>query len=130
MYLCIIRQNRSLISCVLFLSFVMEPFQSFGVLNSLWACDQKRILMSCNLCSNNLIHFSLRVSLTKSTLGDFGRWSNTISATPWKLSDIGERKSKNKAWPSITYATGSFVGVVIGSTQASRWCKNLLSPFS
>ena len=35
-----------------------------------------------------LIEFSLDISLTKSTLDDFGRRSNTISATPRKLFEI------------------------------------------
>ena len=36
----------------------------------------------------SLIEFSLDISLTKSTLDDFGRLSNIIYATPRKLSGI------------------------------------------
>ena len=42
----------------------------------------------------NIIEFSLDVSETKSTHDDFARESCTISATPWKLSGIGERTKR------------------------------------
>ena len=36
----------------------------------------------------NLIEFSLDITGTESTFNDFGRWSNTISAIPLKLSGM------------------------------------------
>ena len=62
----------------------------------------------------NLNAFSLGVSITKSTLGDFNRRSYAICATRWKSSGIG-------SWtmPSITFLTGSSLGGN-GWKQASR----------
>ena len=56
--------------------FAMEAFQSFG-------SEIKRIFddLRC-LRSKNFIEFCLNIFVTKSTLDDFARRSNTISAIP------------------------------------------------
>ena len=59
----------------------MNPFQSFGAL--VFGPDIKNVSdVPRRLRSNDLIEFCLYVSVTMSTLDDFGRRSYTISATP------------------------------------------------
>ena len=69
------------------------------------------------------------MSVTKSTLDAFGRRSNTISATPLKLSGILESAS---SWtlPSIMFATGSFFVVITLKQALNQFnIKPLISQF-
>ena len=61
-------------------SFAMEPFQYISAL--VVGLDINSVSCApCHLRSNNLIEFSLDISVTQSTLDHFSRRSNTISAT-------------------------------------------------
>ena len=60
--------NRNLTSCVLFSSFDMEPFQSFGA-RSLGLTSKVVYALRCT-CTKNLIEISFGVSVTNKTLDD------------------------------------------------------------
>ena len=58
----------------------MEPFQVLWCL-SLQVLDLKYFDVQRCFGAKNVFEFSLDISVTKSTLNDFVRWSNTISDT-------------------------------------------------